>query len=82
MEKDEARLNYFKELRESGLTKLFEEDVRIFFGGIVSSTRNPMNKEKLLEFYQKNKFQRFSTRKTADASEDSHELIQLFRFLK
>ena len=32
MEKDEARLNYFKELRESGLTKLFEEDVRIFFG--------------------------------------------------
>ena len=52
MEKDEARLNYFKELRESGLTKLFEEDVRIFFGGIVSSTRNPMNKEKLLEIFK------------------------------
>lgn len=40
------------------------------------------DKEKLLTFYQKNNFQKFSTRKTDDASEDSHELIQLFRLLK
>ena len=48
MEKDEARLNYFKELRESGLTKLFEEDVRIFFGGMVESQGLCMRRDLLL----------------------------------
>lgn len=51
MTKDEAKLEYFKELREAGLTKLFEEDQRQFFAGIVSTAKNPMNKEKLNDIF-------------------------------
>lgn len=51
MTKDEARLEYFKELREAGLTKLFEEDQRQFFAGIVSTAKNPMNKEKVNDIF-------------------------------
>lgn len=57
------------------------EGLQYAAGGMVTFLEAE-DKEKLLTFYQKNNFQRFSTRKADDASEDSHELIQLFRLLK
>jgi hypothetical protein len=39
------------------------------------------NKEKLLSFYQTNRFQPFDTRQTSTGTEGSHELVQLLRLL-
>ena len=39
------------------------------------------NSERLLSFYQANRFQTFDTRQTATDSEEPHELVQLLRLL-
>ncbi len=39
------------------------------------------DEERLLRFYQDNKFRRFDTRLTASNVTDQHELVQLLRLL-
>ena len=68
-----------KELLELAL--LVVESLQYAAGGLVTFLEAE-NKEKLLMFYEENNFQKFSTRKSGVESEDSHELVQLFRLLK
>ena len=49
MSKDEARLALFRELREAGFVKMFEELSKHFLAGIVATARPPINKEMLEE---------------------------------
>lgn len=50
-------------------------------GGGVVTFLEANNENRLLSFYEDNRFQKFDTRQTAAGSEDSHELIQLLRLL-
>lgn len=52
-----------------------------YMGGGMVTFLEAENSEKLLSFYQANRFQIFDTRQTATDSEESHELVQLLRLL-
>lgn len=56
------------------------EDMQYMGGGMVVFLE-ANNEEKLLSFYQDNKFRQFDTRLTASDPENQHELIQLLRLL-
>ena len=50
------------------------------FGGMVTFLEAE-NEEKLLSFYQNNRFSQFDTRQTVSDTDESHELVQLLRLL-
>lgn len=52
-----------------------------YMGGGMVTFLEAENSERLLSFYHANRFQTFDTRKTAAASEEPHELVQLLRLL-
>jgi hypothetical protein len=56
------------------------EKIQYMGGGMVTFLEAD-NKERLLSFYQANRFQAFDTRQTSPVSEKSHELVQLLRLL-
>ncbi|MGN0246315.1 MAG: GNAT family acetyltransferase [Lachnospiraceae bacterium] len=56
------------------------EKIQYMDGGMVTFLEAE-NSEKLLSFYQANRFQTFDTRQTATDSEESHELVQLLRLI-
>ena len=56
------------------------EDMQYRGGGMVVFLE-ANNEEKLLSFYQDNKFRQFDTRLTASNTTDQHELVQLLRLL-
>ena len=52
-----------------------------YMGGGMVTFLEAENNERLLSFYQANRFQTFDTRQTATDSEEPHELVQLLRLL-
>ena len=50
-----------------------------YMGGGMVTFLEAENSERLLSFYQANRFQTFDTRQTATDSEEPHELVQLLR---
>jgi tRNA(Met) C34 N-acetyltransferase TmcA len=52
-----------------------------YMGGGMVTFLEADNKERLLAFYQTNRFQPFDTRQTSTGTEGSHELVQLLRLL-
>ena len=52
-----------------------------YMGGGMVTFLEAENSERLLSFYQANRFQTFDTRQTATDSEEPHELVQLLRML-
>ena len=52
-----------------------------YMGGGMVTFLEAENSERLLSFYQANRFQTFDTRQTATDSEETHELVQLLRLL-
>ena len=52
-----------------------------YMGGGMVIFLEAENSERLLSFYQANRFQTFDTRQTATDSEEPHELVQLLRLL-
>lgn len=52
-----------------------------YMGGGMVTFLEAENSERLLSFYQTNRFQTFDTRQTATDSEEPHELVQLLRLL-
>ena len=52
-----------------------------YMGGGMVTFLEAENSERLLSFYQENRFQTFDTRQTATDSEEPHELVQLLRLL-
>ena len=52
-----------------------------YMGGGMVTVLEAENSERLLSFYQANRFQTFDTRQTATDSEEPHELVQLLRLL-
>ena len=56
------------------------EKMQYMGGGMVTFLEEE-NSERLLSFYQANRFQTFDTRQTATDSEEPHELVQLLRLL-
>ena len=52
-----------------------------YMGGGMVTFLEAENSERLLSFYQVNRFQTFDTRQTATDSEEPHELVQLLRLL-
>ena len=56
------------------------EKMQYMSGGMVTFLEAE-NSERLLSFYQANRFQTFDTRQTATDSEEPHELVQLLRLL-
>jgi hypothetical protein len=52
-----------------------------YMGGGMVTFLEADNKERLLAFYQTNRFQSFDTRQTSTGTEGSHELVQLLRLL-
>ena len=52
-----------------------------YMGGGMVTFLEAENSERLLSFYQANRFQTFDTRQTATDSEEPHELVQLLRLL-
>ena len=52
-----------------------------YMGGGMVTFLEAENSERLLSFYQANRFQTFDTRQTAADSEEPHELVQLLRLL-
>ena len=52
-----------------------------YMGGGMVTFLEAENSEKLLSFYQANRFQTFDTRQTATDLEEPHELVQLLRLL-
>ena len=56
------------------------EDMQYMGGGMVVFLE-ANNEERLLSFYQDNKFRQFDTRLMASDADNSHELIQLLRIL-
>ena len=55
------------------------EELQYMAGGVVAFLEAEP-REKLLSFYQTNRFQQFDTRQTT-SSEEQHELVQLLRLL-
>ena len=66
------------ELLESAWDAIKEMQYR---GGGMVTFLEAENKERLLSFYQSNRFQPFDTRQTTSNVEEQHELIQLLRLL-
>ena len=56
------------------------EKTQYMFGGMVAFLEAE-NEEKLLSFYQNNRFSQFDTRQTASGTDEPHELVQLLRLL-
>ena len=56
------------------------EKMQYMGGGMVTFLETE-NSERLLSFYQANRFQTFDTRQTATDSKEPHELVQLLRLL-
>lgn len=56
------------------------EKIQYMGGGMVTFLEAE-NSERLLSFYQANRFQTFDTRQTTTDSEEPHELAQLLRLL-
>ncbi len=56
------------------------EDMQYMGGGMVVFLE-ANDEERLLSFYQANKFRQFDTRLTASDLENQHELVQLLRLL-
>ena len=52
-----------------------------YMGGGMVTFLEAENSERLLSFYQANRFQTFDPRQTATDSEEPHELVQLLRLL-
>ena len=52
-----------------------------YMGGGMVTFLEAENSERLLSFYQANRFQTFDTRQTVTDSEEPHELVQLLRLL-
>lgn len=52
-----------------------------YMGGGMVTFLEAENSERLLSFYQANRFQTFDTRQTATDLEEPHELVQLLRLL-
>ena len=52
-----------------------------YMGGGMVTFLEAENSERLLSFYQTNRFQTFDTRQTATDSEEPHKLVQLLRLL-
>ena len=52
-----------------------------YMGGGMVTFLEAENSERLLSFYQANRFQTFDTRRTVTDSEEPHELVQLLRLL-
>ena len=56
------------------------EEAQYMLGGVVTFLEAE-NEEKLLSFYQNNRFSPFDTRKITSGKDDPHELVQLLRLL-
>ncbi len=56
------------------------EKMQYMCGGIVAFLEAE-DKEKVLDFYQNNRFAKFDTRQVTNNTEETHELIQLLRLL-
>lgn len=67
-----------KELVELAWTVI--KDAQYMLGGIVTFLEAE-NEEKLLSFYQANRFSQFDTRQTESDTDVPHELVQLLRLL-
>ena len=67
-----------KELIE--LAWIIIEKAQYMFGGMVTFLEAE-NEEKLLSFYQNNRFSRFDTRQATSGADETHELVQLLRLL-
>ena len=66
------------ELLEAAWNKIEEMQYRA--GGVVTFLE-ANNEEKLLSFYNDNRFQKFDTRQTTSNTVEPHELVQLLRLL-
>ena len=67
-----------EELLEAAWNKIEEMQYRA--GGVVTFLETN-NEEKLLAFYNDNRFQKFDTRQTTSKTAEPHELVQLLRLL-
>ena len=67
-----------KELIELAFTVI--EEIQYMGGGMVTFLEAE-NEEKLLSFYQNNRFSQFDTRQTTSNRDEPHELVQLLRLL-
>ena len=67
-----------KELIE--LAWMVIEEAQYLIGGMVTFLETE-NKERLLSFYQNNRFSQFDTRQIASGTDEPHELVQLLRLL-
>lgn len=67
-----------EELLEAAWNKI--EEIQYHAGGIVTFLE-ANNEERLLSFYNDNRFQKFDTRPTASNEAEPHELVQLLRLL-
>lgn len=67
-----------EELLEAAWNKI--EEMQYHAGGVVTFLE-ANNEERLLSFYNDNRFQKFDTRQTVSNEADPHELVQLLRLL-
>lgn len=67
-----------EELLEAAWNKI--EEMQYHAGGVVTFLE-ANNEERLLSFYNDNRFQKFDTRQTVSNEAESHELVQLLRLL-
>ena len=64
-----------------GINGVNEKDVNLQIAELVKVFLEANDEERLLAFYQDNKFRQFDTRLTASNTTDQHELVQLLRLL-
>lgn len=67
-----------EELLEAAWSKI--EEIQYRAGGVVTFLE-ANNEERLLSFYNDNRFQKFDTRQTTSSEAEPHELVQLLRLL-
>lgn len=67
-----------EELLEAAWNKI--EEMQYHAGGVVTFLE-ANNEERLLSFYNDNRFQKFDTRQTVSSEAEHHELVQLLRLL-
>lgn len=67
-----------EELLEAAWRKI--EEIQYRAGGVVTFLE-ANNEERLLSFYNDNRFQKFDTRQTTSGEAEPHELVQLLRLL-
>lgn len=67
-----------EELLEAAWNKI--EEMQYHAGGVVTFLE-ANNEERLLSFYNDNRFQKFDTRQTISKEEETYELVQLLRLL-